>query len=165
MPCLERTVVHPQLPIGARTVAFSLIEIMVVLAVVGILLALAVPVYQGYSVRAYRTQAQADLLRCAQGMERHASLRFSYRSAIDSDADGVGDLDAGSVTPNVCTPTSTQYRIDLVESGIAGFLLRASAAQPGNAVDGDGDLALDEAGGRFWDRDGDGDFGPGEDRW
>ena len=41
--------------------------------------------------------AQTDLLRCAQGMERHASLRFSYGSAIDSDADGVGDMDAGPV--------------------------------------------------------------------
>ena len=144
---------------------FTLIELMAVLGVLAILAALATPVYTRYSVGTQRAMAQSDLMRCAQGMERHASLRFSYLAAIDSDADGVGDMDSGPVTPNICTPASTRYRIDLVESGIAGFLLRASAAQPGNAVDGDGDLALDEAGGRFWDRDGDGDFGPGEDRW
>ena len=144
---------------------FTLVELMAVLGILAILAVIATPMYTRYSVGTYRAAAQADLLRCAQGMERHAGLRFSYRSAIDSDADGVGDMDSGPVTPNVCTPTSTHYRIDLVESGGAGFLLRASAAQPGNAVDGDGDLALDEVGGRFWDRDGDGDFGPGEDRW
>ena len=108
--------------------------------------------------------AQADLLRCAQGMERHASLSFSYRSAIDSDADGIGDADTGQVTPNVCTPTSTHYRIDLAAND-DGFLLRARPVLSGNVVDGDGDLALDAAGGRFWDRDDDGEFGPGEDTW
>ena len=145
--------------------AFTLIELMAVLGILAILAALASPLYTRYSVGAHRALAQADLLRCAQGMERHASLTFSYRSAIDSNADGIGDMDAGQVTPNVCTPASTQYRIDLVDQGAAGFLLRASPAQPGNVVYKDGDLALDVSGRRFWDRNDDGDFGPGEDTW
>ena len=145
--------------------AFTLIELMAALGILAILAVLASPLYTRYSVGAHRVMAQADLLRCAQGMERHASLSFSYLAAIDSDADGVGDLDAGRVTPNVCTPASTHYRIDLVDHDVTGFLLRASPAQPGNAVDKDGDLALDAAGGRFWDRNDDGDFGPGEDTW
>ncbi len=145
--------------------AFTLIELMAALGILAILAALASPLYTRYSVGAHRAMAQADLLRCAQGMERHASLGFSYLAAIDTDADGIGDMDAGQVTPNVCTPASTHYRIDLVDRGAAGFLLRASPAQPGNVVDKDGDLALDAAGGRFWDRNDDGDFGPGEDTW
>lgn len=151
------------MPMPAR--AFTLIELMAVLGILAILAALASPVYTRYSVGTHRAMAQADLLRCAQGMERHASLTFSYLSAIDSDGDGVGDLDGGQVTPNVCTPTSTHYRIDLVEGAVTGFLLRASPVRPGNVVDGDGDLALDGAGGRFWDRNDDGEFGPGEDAW
>ena len=145
--------------------AFTLIELMAALGILAILAALASPLYTRYSVGAHRAMAQADLLRCAQGMERHASLSFSYLAAIDTDADGIGDMDAGQVTPNVCTPASTHYRIDLVDHGAAGFLLRASPAQPGNVVDKDGDLALDVSGARFWDRNDDGDFGPGEDTW
>ena len=145
--------------------AFTLIELMAALGILAILAALASPLYTRYSVGAHRAMAQADLLRCAQGMERHASLSFSYLAAIDTDADGIGDMDAGQVTPNVCTPASTHYRIELVDRGAAGFLLRASPAQPGNVVDKDGDLALDAAGGRFWDLNDDGDFGPGEDTW
>lgn len=144
---------------------FTLIELMAALGILAILAVLASPLYTRFGVGTHRATAQADLLRCAQGMERHASLTFSYLGAIDSDADGLGDVDTGQVTPNLCTPASSQYRVDLVDNGAAGFLLRASRAHPGNAVDGDGDLALDEAGGRFWDRNGDGDFGPGEDSW
>ena len=145
--------------------AFTLIELMAALGILAILAVLASPLYTRYSVGSHRAMAQADLLRCAQGMERHASLSFSYRSAIDSDGDGMGDMDTGQVTPNVCTPASTQYRIELVDNDAAGFLLRASPAQPGNVVDQDGDLALNAFGGRFWDRNDDGDFGPGEDTW
>lgn len=144
---------------------FTLIELMAALGILALLAALASPLYTRYSVGAHRAMAQADLLRCAQGMERHASLSFSYRAAIDSDADGIGDADAGRVTPNVCTPTSTHYRIDLADPDADGFVLRASPVQAGNPVDGDGDLALDAAGGRFWDRNDDGEFGPDEDAW
>ena len=144
---------------------FTLIELMAALGILAILAALATPLYSRYSLGAHRALGQADLLRCAQGMERHASLAFSYLSAVDSDSDGIGETDLGEVTPNICTPTSTHYRIDLVDSGPEGFLLRASPVRPGNAVDGDGDLALDAFGGRFWDRNDDGDFGAGEDTW
>ena len=145
--------------------AFTLIELMAALGILAVLAVLASPVYTRYSVGTHRAAAQADLLRCAQGMERHASLAFSYLSAIDSDGDGAGDLDSGRVTPNVCSPTSNQYRIELMEAGASGFLLRASPNHPDNVVDGDGDLALDGSGGRFWDRNDDGEFGPGEDTW
>ncbi len=148
-----------------RAAAFTLIELMAALGILAILAALASPLYTRYSVGTHRAMAQADLLRCAQGMERHASLTFSYLSAIDSDGDGAGDLDSGRVTPNICTPMSTHYRIDLAKDRFTGFLLRASPVRPGNVVDGDGDLALDGAAGRFWDRNDDGEFGPGEDMW
>ena len=144
---------------------FTLIELMAALGILAVLAVLASPVYTRYSVGTHRAAVQADLLRCAQGMERHASLAFSYLSAIDSDGDGAGDLDSGRVTPNVCSPTSNQYRIELMEAGASGFLLRASPNHPDNVVDGDGDLALDGSGGRFWDRNDDGEFGPGEDTW
>ena len=145
--------------------AFTLIELMAALGILAILAVLASPVYTRYSVGTHRAAAQVDLLRCAQGMERHASLTFSYLSAIDSDGDGAGDLDSGQVTANVCAPTSNQYRIDLVGVGSNEFLLRASPIRSGNVVDGDGNLALDESGGRFWDRNDDGEFGSGEDTW
>ena len=75
---------------------FTLIELMAALGILAILAALASPLYSRYSLGAHRALAQADLLRCAQGMERHASLAFSYLSAVDSDGDGIGETDLGA---------------------------------------------------------------------
>ena len=146
--------------------AFSLIEIMVALAIVAVVVALAVPMYQAHSVRAYRTQAQADLLQCAQGMERHAALTMGYGSAVDVDGDGRGDQSTGPVSENLCKVASPHYRISVRSADAAHFVLRAEASGATNPVAADGVLELDAAGGRRWDRNNDGDFGDdGEGGW
>ena len=132
---------------------------MVVLAVVAVLLALAIPVYNGYAVRAYRTQAQADLLQCAQGMERHAARTMGYTNAVDVDGDGLGDQSTGPVSENLCRVGSTHYRISVREADAAHFVLRAEAFGATSPVARDGALELDAAGERRWDRNDDGDFG------
>ena len=137
---------------------FSLIELMVALAVLAIVLAVAVPIYQGYSVRAYRVQAQADLMRCAQGMERHASETMSYTGAVDTDGDGVGDQSTGTVSVNVCRVAAEHYRISVQVADAADFVLRADASSETNPVAADGALELHGTGARRWDRNGDGDF-------
>lgn len=139
---------------------------MVALAVVAVLLALAVPVYQGHSIRAYRTQAQADLLRCAQGMERHAAQTSGYGNAVDGDGDGVGDQSTGVVSGNLCTVASSHYRIAVRAADASHFVLRAEPSGETSPVAGDGALELDAAGLRRWDRNGDGDFADaGEQSW
>lgn len=151
---------------GRQQRAFSLLEILVVLAIVAILLAVAVPVYQGYSARAYRTEVQTDLLRCAQGMERHAALTMGYGNAVDVDGDGQGDQSTGEVSANLCRVASTHYRISVRTADAAHFVLRAEASSATSPVAADGALELDAAGERRWDRNGDGDFGDdGERGW
>ncbi|MXY57745.1 MAG: hypothetical protein F4029_11125 [Gammaproteobacteria bacterium] len=149
-----------------NAVAFSLLEIMVSLAIVAVVVALAVPVYQTYSVRAYRTQAQADLLQCAQGMERHAASTMGYGGAVDVDGDGLGDQSTGPVSENLCKVASIHYSISVRSADAAHFVLRAEASGAGNPVAADGVLELDAVGERRWDRNNDGDFGDdGERGW
>ena len=57
---------------------FSLLEIMIVVAIIGIIAAVAYPSYQGYISDTYRAQAVADLKRCALALERFYSNGFSY---------------------------------------------------------------------------------------
>ena len=137
---------------------------MVTLAIVAVVLALAVPVYQGYSVRAYRTQAQADLLQCAQGMERHAAMTMGYGNGVDVDDDGIGDESTGPVSDNLCKVASTHYRLSVQSADAAHFVLRAEASGATSPVAADGALEIDAAGERRWDRNNDGDFDDTDER-
>jgi type IV pilus assembly protein PilE len=117
----------------------SLPELLVAIAIVAIVSAIAGPAYTRYSVRTYETEAQADLLRCASGMERHAATTFTYAGAVGPGAD------SGEVTPNICEPRSDRYGFEVVHADTVTFELRATplagtpvAARPPLAVDAGG---------------------------
>ena len=137
---------------------FSLIELMVAVAILGLVAAVALPIYNAYGVRAERTGAQTDLLRCAQGMERHANAALSYEGAVDTDGDGIGDASTGAVSDNVCVLDRTAYEVTVHSAAADRFVLRARPAHVGSNVGEDGMLELDSHGGRRWDRNNDGDF-------
>lgn len=60
---------------------FTLIELMVALAIVGILVGIAVPSYQDSVRKSRRAQAKADLAEIAQGMERYYTVNNTYAGA------------------------------------------------------------------------------------
>lgn len=57
---------------------FTLIELMIVVAIVGILAAVAYPSYAEYIRRGHRAEARAGLLQAAQWMERSATATGTY---------------------------------------------------------------------------------------
>lgn len=67
---------------GARLIrGFTLIELMVVVAIVGILVGIAVPSYQDSVRKSRRAQAKADLAEVAQAMERFYTVNNTYAGA------------------------------------------------------------------------------------
>lgn len=57
---------------------FTLIELMVVVVVVAISAIIAIPSYQAYTRRAIAAQAQQEIQRLAEQLERHKGKNFSY---------------------------------------------------------------------------------------
>lgn len=71
----------------ARSGAFTLVEMLVVMAILLILAALAYPTYASYIIKARRVQAQSALLQTMQDQERYYTLHNTYL-AFSADSGG-----------------------------------------------------------------------------
>ncbi len=72
-----------------RAAGVTLVEIMVVVGIVALLAAVAVPSYRQYTIRAHRTEAKAALLRLAANQERFYFQNNQY--SLDPEALGFAD--------------------------------------------------------------------------
>ncbi|MCF7982217.1 MAG: type IV pilin protein [Pseudomonadales bacterium] len=98
---------------------FTLIELMIVVAVMAILAAIALPSYQESVRKSRRSDAQAFLLSLAQAQERHFTQNLQYATAIKGTASktNLGWSSANS--------SEGYYELDLVNSSFTAAAFTA----------------------------------------
>jgi len=101
---------------------FTLIELMIVVAIVGILAAIALPAYQDYVVRSKMSEATAAIAACKTGVSEYVSTKRAWPTNADT---------AG------CSTLPTQYVASLTVAGTPSTITVTSnntGAKPGECV-------------------------------
>ncbi len=128
---------------SAASAGFTLIEVMITVAIVGILATIAVPSYRDYVMRGHLADASNGLATLRADMERHFQDNRSY-ATVGTFVTPCASTSAASRTFNLftvscaATPTATTFTLQAVGSGAAsGFTytitqadVRATTAAP-----------------------------------
>lgn len=108
---------------------FTMIELMITLAVLAIILAIAIPAYDDQVRRSRRAQAQATLAELVQCMERYNTTNGTY---VGGDA--------------ICTTADTDFYLYTVAIPNRNTFVAGAEAHGGQASDSCGNLGINQAG-------------------
>ena len=129
---------------------FTLIEMMITVAIVGILAAVALPSYRRYVIRAARVAAQAEMLELASLQEKIFLNSNSYAFSVTANyngnsAGGLGRTSGASKDGRYTLALVTDAAGTQMTAPAQTFILRASPTVGGTQV-GDGTISISENG-------------------
>lgn len=107
-----------KLPRPSKAKGFSFIEVLAVVAILGILAAIAIPQYSKYVTNARRADGKTALVEAAQRMERYFTNNYDY-----------GEIESGSYTgANIAAESEGgYYTLEVTAANATAFTIQATA--------------------------------------
>lgn len=95
---------------------FTLIELMIVIAIIGILAAIAIPQFAAYRKRGYNAAAKADAKNLATVEEQYYNDNYTYTTSL-ADLTGLGYKTSDGVTVTISGANTTDFTATAYHTG------------------------------------------------
>ncbi len=136
---------HEMTVAPARHRGFTLVELVIAMAIVAILVRIALPSYQAYIVRSSRQSAQSELIALANAQEKIYLNSSAYSSSVTGAYTGQSTGGLG-----VTTGKSRDDRYTFSVAAAATTFTLTATPVAGTPQAGDGNLTITETGARTW---------------
>lgn len=124
-----------------KKTGFTLIEILIVIVILGILVAIAFPLYTGYVIKANRVGAQSELLKIARNLSNYKLVKYTYKGVA---------LSNNTLKESYPLTGKVFYEIEL--SVAADNMSWKLTATPQGQMLNTGNLTLDSTGKQCWEK-------------
>jgi type IV pilus assembly protein PilE len=115
-----------------RQSGFTLIELMITVAIVGILAAIAYPSYQQYVLSSRRAEAQSEMLKIRLGLEKWRANNNAYSSDLSVNTSFTGN--------------TAYYTYSIADASASAYTIKADAQGSQTRDAGCTSLSLDQGG-------------------
>ena len=131
-----------------KTRGFTLIELMITVAIVGILASIALPSYKNFVIKGSRSAAETELLQLANLQEKIYLNSSKYSASVTNAYNGTNDSTKGLGSTGSSKDGNYAYSVSTPIDGQT-FTLTATPVT-GKSQVGDGNLTINQSGQRLW---------------
>ena len=136
---------------------FTLLELLFVVAIVGVIVTVGYPSFTHISQSTHRTAGQSDLMAFASAMERHKLANYTYKAAAINGANTGQPMVFASHSPSQEPMANKHYELTISTLNARGtqYTIKATPVSDGSMF-GNGDLYYFSDGRKAWDKNNDG---------